>query len=107
MKRISVILRATEAMAVRKAVCAAGGDRVVITPIAQRACATELADWYCGTSAGKCENHVRLDVTADDCYADTIVGAIVSTAHTGKIEQITRMPARANQVLVDTARKAA
>lgn len=107
MKRISVVLKASEATMVRKAVCAAGGSRVVIAPIARRACATELADWYCGTSAGECENHVRLDVMADDCDAEGVVGAIVSTAHAGKIEQITRVPTKANQVPLLMTRKAA
>lgn len=31
MKRITVVLKESEAMAVRKAVCVAGGERIVIT----------------------------------------------------------------------------
>ena len=42
MKRITTVLKESEAMAVRKAVCVAGGERVVITPMPQRLCALSL-----------------------------------------------------------------
>lgn len=107
MKRISVVLKASEATLVRKAVCSACGDRVVITPMTQRACAAELADWYCGMPVGARDNQVRLDVVVDDQRADAVVGAIVATAHAGKIEQITRLPAKADRVSACLVKRAA
>jgi nitrogen regulatory protein PII len=107
MKRISVVLKASEVTAVRKAVCSAGGSRVVITPMAHRACVTELSDWYCGAPATEHGDHARLDVMVDDQGADAIVGAILATAHAGKIEQITRMPAKEMRVSPCFAKRAA
>ena len=46
MKRITTMLRESEAMAVRKAVCVAGGDRIVITPIPYRMCGVDMVDIY-------------------------------------------------------------
>jgi nitrogen regulatory protein PII len=98
MKRISVVLKASEATMVRKAVCRAGGERVVVTPMTCRVRAAEIADWYCGAQPAACGDQLRLDVVTDDAHADAIVSAILATAHTGKIEQITRMPAKEMRV---------
>ena len=107
MKRISVVLKAAEVTEVRKAVCGAGGNRVVITPMSHRACVTGLADLYCGAPIAERGDHVRLDVMVDDQRADAIVGAIIATAHAGKIEQITRVPAKENHVSACIAKRAA
>ncbi|MGA8863947.1 MAG: hypothetical protein WBM09_03640 [Gallionella sp.] len=85
MKRITAVLKESEAMAVRKAVCVAGGERVVITPMPQRLCAIDLEEWYCEQSAVPRDVHVRLEVTADDTQYGGIVSAIQRIAHVGKI----------------------
>jgi nitrogen regulatory protein PII len=98
MKRITTVLRESEAMAVRKAVCVAGGERVVITPMPQRLCAIDLEEWYCERSAAQREVHVRLEVTADDSHYGGIVSAIQRIAHVGKIVLASRhdmLPRRA------------
>ena len=85
MKRITTVLKESEAMAVRKAVCVAGGERVVIIPMPQRLCAIDLEEWYSEQSAAPREMHVRLEVTADDSHSGGIVSAIQRIAHAGKI----------------------
>lgn len=90
MKRITTVLRESEAMAVRKAVCVAGGERVVITPMAHSLSAIELEDCHCGQSAAKSEMHVRLEVTADDSHYEGIISAILRIANVGKIDLASR-----------------
>ena len=85
MKRITTVLRESEAMAVRKAVCVAGGECVTIIPMPQRLCAIDLEEWCCKQSAGQREAHVRLEVTADDSHYGGIVSVIQRIAHAGKI----------------------
>lgn len=85
MKRITTVLKESEAMAVRKAVCVAGGERVVIIPMPQRLCAIDLKEWNCEQSAAQRGIHVRLEVTADDNHYGGIVSAIKRIAHAGKI----------------------
>lgn len=90
MKRITTVLRESEAMAVRKAVCIAGGEQVVITPMPQRLSAIELEGCRSGQSAARKEMHVRLEVTADDSHYDGIVSTILRMAHVGKIDLASR-----------------
>lgn len=90
MKRITTVLRESEAMVVRKAVCVAGGECVVITPMPHRLSAIELEDCRCVQPAAKSEVHVRLEVTADDSHYDGIVSAILRIANVGKIELASR-----------------
>jgi nitrogen regulatory protein PII len=85
MKRITTVLKESEAMAVRKAVCVAGGERVVIIPMPQHLCDIDLDERYCEQSAAPREVHVRLEVTADDSHYSDIVSAIQRIAHVGKI----------------------
>ncbi|MGA7749604.1 MAG: hypothetical protein WCA63_05600 [Gallionella sp.] len=85
MKRITTVLKESEAMAVRKAVCVAGGERIVITPMPQRLCSIDLEEWYCEQSAAPKGAHVRLEVRADDSHYSGIVSAIQRMAHVGKI----------------------
>ncbi|MFA6972525.1 MAG: hypothetical protein WC208_14170 [Gallionella sp.] len=90
MKRITTVLRESEAMAVRKAVCVAGGEIVVITPMPQRLCAIELGERHCKLPAAQREVHVRLEVTAEDICYDGIVSAILRIANVGKIDLASR-----------------
>lgn len=85
MKRITTVLRESEAMAVRKAVCVAGGESVVITPMSQRMSDVNLGEWHWKQPAAQREVHVRLEVTSDDSHYNGIVSAIMSIAHVGKI----------------------
>ena len=57
MKRITTVLRESEAMAVRKAVCVAGGECVVITAIPQRLSPIELEN--CAASTFRPEGNAR------------------------------------------------
>lgn len=107
MKRITTVLKASEATAVRKAVFVAGGSYMVITPISHRECVTQLGDWYCGTQVSGRDDHVRLDVTADDDYSEDIISAIIKTAHAGKIESIVHLPAKAGRVSPSLLKRAA
>lgn len=91
MKRITTVLRESEADAVRKAVCVAGGERVVITPMAQHLSDIELEDCRCERSVTQREEHVRLEVTADELHYDGIVSAILRVANVGKIDLASRL----------------
>ena len=65
MKRITTVLKESEAMTVRKAVCAiAGAERVVITPIPYRMCGVDMVDSYSEKIIAESCKQVRLDVTA-------------------------------------------
>jgi nitrogen regulatory protein PII len=86
MKRITTVLRESEANAVRMAVCVAGGELVVITPMSQRLSDIELEDCHCERSDPIRAMHVRLEVTADDMHYDNIISAILRVANVGKID---------------------
>lgn len=90
MKRITTVLRESDALAVRKAVCMAGGEQVVITPMPQPLSAVELEDCRYGHSAARKEMHVRMEVTADALHYDGIVSAILRVADAGKIDLASR-----------------
>lgn len=85
MKRITVVLKESEAMAVRKAVCVAGGERIVITPIPYWMCGVDMVDIYSERKIRESNKQVRLDVTADDSTAGSIVAIIRRIAQAGRI----------------------
>jgi L-lactate utilization protein LutC len=85
MKRITTVLKESEAMAVRKAVCIAGADRVVITPLPYRMCGIDMVDIYSEKMVAEADKHVRLDVTTDNSRSSSIVSAIRRIAHAGRI----------------------
>ena len=91
MKRISAVLKESDAMAVRKAVCVAGGERVVIYPMPHRLCVIDPEERDCVQQAARAEAHVRLEVTANDNCHDGIVSAIRRIAHAGKIVLASRL----------------
>ena len=92
MKRITTVLNESEAMTVRKAVCTiAGAERVVITPIPYRMCGVDMVDIYSEKIIAESGKHVRLDVTADDGMAGSIVAAIRRIAHAGRIVLASRL----------------
>lgn len=98
MKRITVVLKESEAMAVRKAVCVAGGERIVISPIPYWMCGVDMVDIYSERKIRESNKQVRLDVSADDSMAGSIVAVIRRIAHAGKIvlaSRHDRLPKRA------------
>lgn len=106
MKRITIILKTSEVTAVRKAVFAAGGSRIVIAPLSRRN-AVELSDWNCGMPFSAQNDQVRFDVTVNNEYSDGVISAILSTAIVGKIETVTLLPARTNQAQLPALQRAA
>jgi nitrogen regulatory protein PII len=85
MQRIGAILRESEAMAVRKAVCVTGDARVVITPIPYWICGVDTMDLYNEKRMKELDKQERLDVTADDSRSKRIVSAIQRVMHAGKV----------------------
>jgi len=107
MKRITAVLKTSEVTEVRKAISAAGGNRIVIATVPHRLCSVELADWYCGTPDADRGDYVRLDVTVDDGRSEKVVSAIIATAHSGMIEKIAFLPAKAGHSTVELWAKCA
>ena len=85
MQRITTVLNESEVMAVRKAVCIAGAERVEITPLPYRMCGIDMMDIHSEKIAAEADKHVRLDVTVDSSRSGCIVAAIRRIAHAGKI----------------------
>ena len=85
MQRISTVLEGSKVMAVRKAVCAEGADRVVITSIPYLLCGMDMMDLYSECEMRKMDMKVRLDVTTNAGRSDRIITAIQRIVHTGKI----------------------
>jgi len=89
MKRITIVVSASDMSAIRKVIFIAGANKLVIAQVPHRTCIAELGDWYCGTHIAQREDHVRLEVTSDDTRYDGVLSAILSTAQAAKIESIT------------------
>lgn len=108
MKRITAILKTSEATEVRKAIFAAAGSNVMLTTVPHRTGAIQLADWRCATADTERSDYVRLRVTLDDERSQEVISAIIATARTGMIEKIARLPAKESRVSLDfVARRAA
>ncbi len=85
MKRITTVLKESEAMAVRKAVCIAGAEHVVITPLPYQMCGIDMMDIFSEQMATESDKQVRLDVTADNSHFNSVFSIIRKIAHAGKI----------------------
>jgi hypothetical protein len=85
MKRITTVLKESEAMALRKAVCIAGAERIVITPLPYRLCGIDMMDICSEQLAAESDKQVRFDVTADKSHFNSVFSIIRKIAHTGKI----------------------
>ena len=85
MKRITTVLKESEAMAVRKAVCIAGAESIVITPLPYRTCGIDMMDICSEQIAAQANKQVRLDVTADNSHFNSVFSIIRKIAHAGKI----------------------
>jgi hypothetical protein len=88
MQRITTVLKASEAMAVRKAVCMAGAECVVIIPMPFCPCATDPKNWRFEQPDARSETHVRLEVTANDLHHGGIISAIRRIVHTGRVDLV-------------------
>lgn len=92
MKRITTVLKESEAMTVRKAVCTiAGAEHIVITPIPYRMCGADMVDIYSEKIVAESCRQVRLDVTADDSMVGSITAVIRRIAHAGRIVLASRL----------------
>jgi nitrogen regulatory protein PII len=101
MKRITAVVKTSEVSVVRKAIFAAGGNRMAVAVVPHRLCSVELADWYCGTPNADQADHVRLDVIVDDIRSENVISAIIATAHNGMIEKIAFLPAKRSHSSAD------
>lgn len=85
MKRITTVLKESEAMAVRKAVCVAGAERIVITPIPYRMCGVDMVDIDNERIIAEADKQVRVDVSSDNSRFGSIISAIRRVADAGRI----------------------
>lgn len=83
MKRITTLLREAEAMTVRHAVCLAGGKSVVIASVTKHSGLTDCWQWRSECCVE--EKYVRLEVISEDRFHASIVSAIKTTSHSGKM----------------------
>lgn len=99
MNRITMLLKSSDVMAVRRAVFTAGASRVVVFPLPKHAWTAYLQDWYFGKPASWCDAPVRIDVGVDECHADDVVSAFLATAQVGKIERIAQSFSKTKDIL--------
>lgn len=97
MKRITTLLREAESMAVRNAVCIAGGKSVVVIPISQHRCVNDPWQWRGDQSSIQNEMHVRLEVTVDDNHYGGVVSAIKRISQAGRVILVFRHEMRPNR----------
>ena len=88
MSRITMLLKSSDVMAVRRAVFAVGANRVVVSPLPNNAWAAYFQEWCSGNPVSLSDAPVRIDVSVDENHEDDIVSAFLRTAHAGKIERI-------------------
>jgi len=100
MKRITLILKVSEVMAVRKAACIAGADRIVAHQVSSRE-----TNYFSSREISVDDEFVRLDVMVIDKNSDEVVSAILKTVHDGMIEKIS--PVNARHVLANLSLLAA
>ena len=89
MKQITLILKTSEVMSVRKAACIAGADRVVAHPVSHKE-----SVWFSNPHVSAGDELVRLDVMAVDSKSDEVISAILTAARLGKIEKISSVNAK-------------
>jgi len=94
MSCITMLLKSSDVMAVRKAVFSAGASRVVISPLPKSAWAAYFQEWCSGKADPHADTPVKIDVSIEACCVDGIVAAFLNTAHAGKIERIVITPAK-------------
>lgn len=85
MTKITLVLQESDAARVRKAICVAGGDRMVLMPLPSRLCGMDMLDIQCEKAAMSLSAPVRLDVVADDGKSGSIVSAILCSTQTVRL----------------------
>ncbi len=91
MRRITAVLKETEASCVRKAVTSAGADHVVISHMSLREGTLGLGVWLHDDMDSDADRPVRLDVVVPDEKSSRVISAILRTARVGKIENVVPM----------------
>jgi hypothetical protein len=89
MNRITLMLKSSDVMPVRRAVFAAGANRVLVTPLPRQE-STKYLDWYFGKPIPSCDAPVKVDVGVDESHVDGVISAFLRTASVGKIEKVTK-----------------
>lgn len=90
MHSITMLLKTSDVMAVRKAVFAAGASRVVVFPLSKSEREIQFKDWYFGKDNLICNAPTRVDVGVDENYVDDVISAFLTTAHVGRIGRIAK-----------------
>lgn len=98
MNFITVLLKTSELIAVRRAVFTAGASRVVVLPLPKRARAAYFHDWSFSQDDLKLDAPIRLDVGVDDCHTDDVISAFLMTAHVGIIKRIARHASKSETI---------
>jgi len=89
MKRITLVLRTSEVLPVRKAASIAGASHVVVHTMPHRECALVPS-----MRISEEDDLIRLDVMVIENHFDMVVSTILATAHFGKIEKISTINAK-------------
>ncbi len=98
MNCITMLLKTSEIMAVRREIFAAGADRVVVFPLPEQAQSVHFKDWYFGKSDSRYDAPIKIDVGVDEDHTDAVISAFLRTAHVGKIGRIVRRPSKSKGV---------
>ncbi len=89
MKRITLILKTSEVLPVRKAASVAGANHIVVHTMPHREYALVPIQHVSAE-----DDLVKLDVMVVDSHFDEVVSTILTTAHFGKIEKISSINAK-------------
>lgn len=90
MNCITMLLKTSDVMAVRRAVFTAGASRVAVLPLSKQVRAAHFYDWNFSKNDLLYDTPIRIDVGVDDCHADEVISAFLMTAHVGIIKRIVR-----------------
>lgn len=90
MNCITMLLKTSDVMAVRRAVFTAGASRVAVLPLPKQVRVVHFHDWNFSKDDLKYDAPIRLDVGVDDSHADNVISAFLMTAHVGIIKRIVR-----------------
>lgn len=88
MNKITMLIKASEVMAVRRAIFEAGAERVEVNPLHSHEWEASLADWYHGKKLQWQDAPISLDVFAEKNQITAVISAFMRVARVGKIEKI-------------------
>jgi len=98
MNCITMLLKTSDVMAVRRAIFAAGASRVAVFPVPDGARTAYIQDWYFGNDHAKCDTPIRIDVGVDESHTDDVISAFLMTAHIGMIKKVVRHPEKSKSI---------